>query len=445
MAAMNVIARDTHPTVARMLDSYDSPAILVSRDYEILATNDLYREKFGELDPAEERPRCYAVSHGYDRPCDEAGETCPLRAATASGNRERVLHIHQTPRGEEHVDVEMLPVFDDDGDLEFFIELLRPLRTGSANEPELAMTGSSPAFNEMMGLISRVAPGEVAVLLSGESGAGKELAAHAIHRHSRRAKRHMVTLECAGLTETLFESELFGHVRGAFTGANFHKPGLVEAANGGTLFLDEIGDVPLPLQVKLLRLIETGTYRQVGSTEVRHSDFRLVCATHKDLEQLVADGLFREDLYYRINVFPIRVPALRERLEDLQGIARRILEDLGEGRHHHLTQSATDRLRQHRFPGNIRELRNILARAMLLANTNVIDRDVIDRALAPSRQRPPQEEGNRTPDAAIPEDLSLRAAEQRYLRWLLSHFGGDKQRAAEAAGISVRSLYRKLA
>lgn len=442
---MNVIARDTHPTVARMLDSYDSPAILVSRDYEILATNDLYREKFGELDPAEERPRCYAVSHGYDRPCDEAGETCPLRAATASGNRERVLHIHQTPRGEEHVDVEMLPVFGDDGDLEFFIELLRPLRTGSANEPELAMTGSSPAFNEMMGLISRVAPGEVAVLLSGESGAGKELAAHAIHRHSRRSKRHMVTLECAGLTETLFESELFGHVRGAFTGANFHKPGLVEAANGGTLFLDEIGDVPLPLQVKLLRLIETGTYRQVGSTEVRHSDFRLVCATHKDLEQLVADGLFREDLYYRINVFPIRVPALRERLEDLQGIARRILEDLGEGRHHHLTQSATDRLRQHRFPGNIRELRNILARAMLLANTNVIDREVIDRALAPSRQRPPREEGNRAADAAIPEDLSLRAAEQRYLRWLLSHFGGDKQRAAEAAGISVRSLYRKLA
>ncbi len=442
---MNVIARDTHPTVARMLDSYDSPAILVSRDYEILATNDLYRDKFGELDPGEERPRCYAVSHGYDRPCDEAGETCPLRAATASRNRERVLHIHQTPRGEEHVDVEMLPVFDEAGDLEFFIELLRPLRTGSVNEPELAMTGSSPAFNEMMGLISRVAPGEVAVLLSGESGSGKELAAHAIHQHSRRAKRHMVTLECAGLTETLFESELFGHVRGAFTGANFHKPGLVEAANGGTLFLDEIGDVPRPLQVKLLRLIETGTYRQVGSTEVRHSDFRLVCATHKDLEQLVAEGQFREDLYYRINVFPIRVPALRERLEDLQGIARRILEELGEGRHHHLTQSATDRLRQHRFPGNIRELRNILARAMLLANTNVIDRDVIDRALAPSRQRPAGEEEPAAATSNVPEDLSLHAAERRYLRWLLAHVGGDKQRAAEAAGISVRSLYRKLA
>jgi transcriptional regulator with PAS, ATPase and Fis domain len=255
----------------------------------------------------------------------------------------------------------------------------------------------------------------------------------------------MVTLECAGLTETLFESELFGHVRGAFTGANFHKPGLVEAANGGTLFLDEIGDVPLPLQVKLLRLIETGTYRQVGSTEVRHSDFRLVCATHKDLEQLVAGGQFREDLYYRINVFPIRVPALRERLEDLQGIARRILADLGEGRHHHLTQSAADRLREHRFPGNIRELRNILARAMLLANTNVIDREVIDRALAPSRRRPAGEEGARAPAATVPEDLSLRAAEQRYLRWLLAHLGGDKQRAAEAAGISVRSLYRKLA
>jgi DNA-binding NtrC family response regulator len=447
---MNIIARDTHPSVARMLDSYESPAILVSRDYEILATNDLYREKFGELDAAE-RPRCYAVSHGYDRPCDEAGETCPLAAAMASGGRERVLHVHQSPCGEEHVDVEMLPVFGDDGELDFFIELLRPLRSG-ARDTTLDMSGRSAAFSEMLALISRVAREDIAVLLSGESGSGKELAAHAIHRHSHRTRQHMVTLECAGLSETLFESELFGHVRGAFTGANFHKPGLVEAANRGTLFLDEIGDVPLPLQVKLLRLIETGTYRRVGSTEVRHSDFRLVCATHKNLEQLVADGLFREDLYYRINVFPIRVPALRERLDDLPVLANRVLEELGRGRGFHLTESAIRRLRQHHFPGNIRELRNVLARATLLANTNVLDRALIARALAPSRdpaasatETPPGLTATATRDGAGNVDHSLRAAERRHLQELLKHFAGDKGRAAEAAGISLRSLYRKLA
>ena len=453
---MNVIARDTHPTVARMLDSYDSPAILVSRDYEILATNDLYRDKFGELE-ARERPRCYAVSHGYDRPCDQAGESCPLAAARASGGRERVLHVHQTPRGEEHVDVEMLPVFDADGELEFFIELLRPLRTAGSQDRALDMVGTSPAFNGMLGLVSRVAATDVAVLLSGESGAGKELVAHALHRHSHRARQHLVTLECAGLTESLFETELFGHVRGAFTGANFHKPGLVEAANGGTLFLDEIADVPLALQVKLLRLIETGTYRQVGSTEVRHSDFRLVCATHKHLEQLVAAGSFRQDLYYRINVFPIHVPALRERLEDLPVLANRMLQALGrgQGKPLHLTESALERLRQHRFPGNVRELKNVLARAALLANTNVLDRAVIERALlpggpptAPDTQPALGTAATAAQDAADPaacEDLSLRAAERRRLRQLLHRFEGDRQRAAAAAGISVRSLYRKLA
>ncbi|MEQ8517271.1 MAG: sigma 54-interacting transcriptional regulator, partial [Chromatocurvus sp.] len=299
---MHVIASDMDPTYASMLDGYESPAILVSRNYEILATNDLYRDAFGLPAVADRLPRCYAVSHGYDRPCDEAGETCPLAAASESGERERVLHIHETPKGREHVDVEMLPITDERGKIQFFIELLRPLPTVGEKAVSQDMAGQSPAFNEMLVLISRVARSDVAVLLAGESGAGKELAAHTLHRNSLRNHSQMVTLECAGLTETLFESELFGHVRGAFTGANYHKAGLVEAANGGTLFLDEIGDVPLPLQVKLLRLIETGTYRQVGSTDIRHADFRLVCATHKNLEAMVAEGRFRQDLYYRINV-----------------------------------------------------------------------------------------------------------------------------------------------
>ena len=256
---MEILATDTDPAIARMLDSYEHPAILVTPDYEILASNDLYRDAFGAIERAHGPARCYRVSHNYDQPCDQVGEDCPLAAATASGRRERVLHIHQTPRGEEHVDVEVLPVLDEGGKLQYFVELLRPLAIAGAGSGEQAMVGASPAFNHMLGLISRVGPSNAAVLLLGESGTGKELAARALHQASLRSAGSLVTLECAGLSETLFESELFGHVKGAFTGANYTRQGLAEAADGGTLFLDEIGDVPYALQVKLLRLIETGT------------------------------------------------------------------------------------------------------------------------------------------------------------------------------------------
>jgi DNA-binding NtrC family response regulator len=428
---MEIIARSTDHRMARMLDSYEHPAILVSADYEVLATNDLYRDKFGEITAADGTPRCYKISHGYDRPCDEAGEECPLAAAKASGHRERVLHIHQTPRGEEHVDVEMLPILDEAGQLQFFVELLKPVAVAGIHDPDAAMVGASRAFNDMLELIARVAPGDAAVLLSGESGCGKELAAQALHQSSRRSDRPMVTLECAGLTETLFESELFGHVKGAFTGANYRKQGLVEAAHGGTLFLDEVGDIPLPIQAKLLRLIETGTYRPVGSVETNYADFRLVCATHKDLSAMVDAGTFRQDLFYRINVFPIRVPSLSERLEDLPLLAHTILAEAGQGRDYHLTETAMNLLKQHKYRGNIRELRNILARAVVIADTNVLDRGVLTRCLDSSAD-------------TLVRDESLKAVEQRHLAQLMQQYNGDKQRVADAAGISVRSLYRKL-
>jgi DNA-binding NtrC family response regulator len=441
---MDLIGSDLQPVLAGMLDGFDCPAIVVSPDYEILATNQRYRAAFGDLElHTEPVPRCYAVSHGYDRPCDQAGETCPLAAATESRGRERVLHIHQTPEGREHVDVEMLPIADESGDLRFFIELLRPLpTTGEPGRDVQAMAGQSEAFNNMLALIARVARSDAAVLLSGESGSGKELAAHTLHRNSHRSAGHMVTLECAGLTETLFESELFGHVRGAFTGANYQKPGLVEAASGGTLFLDEIGDVPLPLQVKLLRLIETGTYRRVGSTETRHADFRLVCATHKNLEAMVASGDFREDLYYRINVFPIRVPALRERQEDIPVLAQRFLTLFGRGRALHMTESAMRRLREHPFPGNVRELRNIIQRACLLATSNVIDRQLVESAISGTSPLGPAPQLALKGADGAPE--SLKAAERRHLEGLMAQYKGDKERVAAAAGISLRSLYRKL-
>ncbi|MGL4565201.1 MAG: sigma-54 interaction domain-containing protein [Halioglobus sp.] len=435
---MEIIASSIDSTIARMLDTYEHPAILVSPAYEILATNDLYREAFGQIDRGLGPARCYRVSHNFDRPCDQAGEDCPLAAATSSGRRERVLHIHQTPRGEEHVDVEMLPILGEEGALEYFVELLKPVTIAGAGAGDHAMVGTSPAFNQMVSLISRVAPGNAAVLLQGESGTGKELAARALHLASARAAGALVTLECAGLSESLFESELFGHVKGAFTGANYTRQGLAEAAHGGTLFLDEIGDVPLSLQVKLLRLIETGTYRPVGSTQVKQADFRLVCATHKNLERMVEEGSFRQDLYYRINVFPIRLPSLAERAEDLPLLARTILREAhGQGdKTFHLTESALALLKAHRYRGNIRELRNILSRAMVLANTNVLEPLVIRQALGIS-----QETGA---NAAEARDLSLKELELRHLQQLMQAHNNDREAVAAIAGISVRSLYRKL-
>jgi len=431
---MEILATDTDLAVARMLDSYEHPAILVTPDYRIMATNDRYRDAFGEIDTRNGPARCYRVSHNFDRPCDQAGEDCPLAAAASSGQRERVLHIHQTPRGEEHVDVEMLPILDEQGALVYFVELLKPVSIAGAGSGDQPMVGASPAFNRMLSLIARVGPTNAAVLLQGESGSGKELAARALHQASLRNTKALVTLECAGLSEALFESELFGHVKGAFTGANYTRQGLAEAAHGGTLFLDEVGDIPLPLQVKLLRLIETGTYRPVGSTQVKQADFRLVCATHRNLEQMVEEGTFRQDLYYRINVFPIHLPSLAERIEDLPLLARTILKDAqGQGgKTFHLTESALALLKEHRYRGNIRELRNILSRATVLANTNVIDQSVIRQALGPVAAH------------AVQEHLSLKQLELDYLRQLMVAHNGDREAVARIAGISVRSLYRKL-
>ena len=235
--------------------------------------------------------------------------------------------------------------------------------------PAFALACGIGAITEMLELIQRGARSEVPILLLGESGTGKELAARAIHDASPRSKGAFVPVECSGLGEALFESELFGHARGSFTGAHTRKPGLVEAATGGTLFLDEIGDVPLSLQVKLLRVLESGMYRPVGDIEARSANFRLVCATHRDLDRMVSDGSFRRDLYFRINTFPIAMPPLRERREDIPLLCDTLLANSAK----RLSDEALMLLQRHDYPGNIRELRNIVERAVLLTDGVVIE------------------------------------------------------------------------
>ncbi len=418
------------------LETHPDAQIIMGADYRILAANAAYRRIFaGGRDVVGQF--CYAVSHGYSRPCDECGESCPLAASRATGEPNRVLHLHHTPRGEEHVDVELTPIVGASGGIEYFVERMTTVREASSFPAAAGLVGKSPAFNRMLELVRRVAPSNTAALLLGESGTGKELVAQTIHQQSAREHGPFVVVECSGLTETLFESELFGYEKGAFTGAGQRKIGLVEAASGGTLFLDEVGDIPLGLQVKLLRLLETGTFRRVGGVEALRADFRLIAATHRNLKEMVENGSFRRDLYYRLSVFPIDLPALRDRREDIGLLADTLLARLGPGRAYSLSDAARARLQAYDYPGNIRELRNIIERAMLMADGDTL----LPEHLPPELAGTDAYAGTPGVDAIVP----LEIAEQRYLQWALARHGGDRKSLARQLGISERTLYRKLA
>ncbi|HEV2576586.1 MAG TPA: sigma-54 dependent transcriptional regulator [Acidobacteriaceae bacterium] len=234
--------------------------------------------------------------------------------------------------------------------------------------PIPGLIGDSARMRELAHLIRLVAPRNAAVLIEGETGTGKEVVASAIHRLSSRAAKPLTVLNCAAIPEALLEAELFGHTRGAFTGAVQSRTGRIEAAHGGTLFLDEIGELPLPLQAKLLRFLECGEIQRVGDNEVTRVDVRILAATHRDLEQQVVDGAFRLDLYHRLAVFPIEVPALRDRLEDLPVLSEHLLAGLGaDAPRKTLSADALHALQQHNWPGNVRELAHVLERAVILA------------------------------------------------------------------------------
>ncbi|VFN03889.1 MAG: sigma54 specific transcriptional regulator, Fis family [Candidatus Kentron sp. G] len=430
--------------IVTILDGYSAPSILLNADYRILAANRAYRDRYTQ----DRDPRwqyCYTISHGNQVPCDQAGEQCPLQGSRLSGEARRILHVHHTPNGTEHVDVETRPIRNKSGKILYYVEILRHIGAASADSSAHGLVGNSPVFNRVLELIQRVAPSEVTVLLLGESGTGKELAAQAIHGASKRARQPFVPVECAGLTEALFESELFGHEKGAFTGAYVQKSGLVEAAHGGTMLLDEVGDIPLSLQVKLLRLLETGTYRRVGSVESKRVDFRLICATHRDLKAMVDAGAFRQDLYYRINMFPITLPALRERPEDLRLLADALARRIAGHRNLVLHPQTLDLLARYHFPGNVRELRNILERASLLVDGNTImSHHLPEECLQSQGAACGSREKMGTEAIDGEEILPLDVVEKRYIRHVLTHYRGEKSELAKKLGVSERTLYRKI-
>ncbi len=262
------------PELMSFLESLDEPHILFDTHYRILAANAAYRKQFSPVQSVVGRT-CYEVSHHFNAPCDQAGESCPLAKARESGQRERVLHLHHTPKGEEYVNIELSPLLNAAGEQAYYVEKMEALQVAHGRATAKGLIGRSAPFQAMLSLVARVAPSMATVLLQGESGTGKELVAQAVHTASARSHRPLVAVDCASMPENLFESELFGHERGAFTGANAARGGLVEAASGGTLFLDEVGDIPLHMQVKLLRLLETGTPALTGGSEAQSCVMRI--------------------------------------------------------------------------------------------------------------------------------------------------------------------------
>jgi two-component system, NtrC family, response regulator AtoC len=297
--------------------------------------------------------------------------------------------------------------------------------------------GGSPTMQVLYDQLSRVAPTSATVLLIGESGTGKELAAQTLHELSRRREGAFLPLNCGAVAPQLIESELFGHERGSFTGADRQHKGFFERANGGSIFLDEITEMPMELQVKLLRVLETGTFMRVGGTQQISSDVRILAATNRDPEKAVSEGKLREDLYHRINVFPIRLPPLRERGTDIEQLAQYFLDDLNrvEGTAKAFSRDALVRLYQHNWPGNVRELRNYVQRAYIMAD------DTIECDVAVSDSSPKTEDGT---TITIRVGTPLEEVERRVTMATLVYCGHVKRKAAEILGVSLKTLYNRL-
>ncbi|AXV79951.1 MULTISPECIES: sigma-54-dependent transcriptional regulator [Ralstonia solanacearum species complex] len=301
------------------------------------------------------------------------------------------------------------------------------------------MLGNSPAMQTLYDQVSRVAPTEATVLLIGESGTGKELAAQTIHDLSLRRKQPFLPVNCGAISPNLIESEMFGHERGSFTGADRQHKGYFERANGGTLLLDEITEMPVELQVKLLRVLETGVFMRVGTNREIDTDVRVIAATNRDPEEAVADGKLRADLYHRLNVFPLQLPPLRERGKDVELLAQHFLDQLNAQNNSKkiFLPQAMDTLRAYNWPGNVRELRNYVQRAYIMADDTGISTEAVPLQISTTQ-------ASSGSTLTIPVGTSLASADKKIILATLEQCGGVKKRAAELLGISLKTLYNRL-
>lgn len=438
-----------------LLETHDKPFVVIDGDYRILAVNSAYEQTFGVAAAETVGKHCFEVSHKSRMPCGDAGEDCPHSNLYLSNKPSKCIHDHYDTQGRMYqVRVSAFPLTGSDGKL-YMGELIEEIGAPTERRKNgRRMVGKSRQFLGCIDQLKVAAATDAPVLVQGETGTGKELAARHIHLHSPRREQPFLTVDCTVLTDTLFEAEVFGHARGAFTGSVGERIGLFEQANGGTLFLDEVGELPLSQQAKLLRALETGQFRRVGGRRMRHSDVRIICATNRHLWDGVKAGHFREDLYYRIACLAIRMPPLRERLEDIDVLADNLLERINQimKQQFALEPDAVRRLRQYEYPGNVRELRNVLFVAASRCRGTAIDAELVDVVLdehARNRQNKSSDSGQpaRVAEEAVPgpdATPTLKDVEARHISELLQKHQHNRKQVAAALGVSERTLYRKL-
>ncbi|MGD8843587.1 MAG: sigma 54-interacting transcriptional regulator [Gammaproteobacteria bacterium] len=478
------------------IDTHEQPFIVIDHSFRVVAVNKAYERVYGVAPDEIVSHHCYETHHN-DRPCFELGEECPYQPVFNSGERTVCVHTHFDRDGKKRrVQISGYPLLDGDGNLylgEVQQELGVPAEFVGGR---IRMVGKSAAFLRAVEQLQLAAACDSPVLLQGETGTGKDLAANFIHLHSRRRDAHFLTLDCTVLTESLFEAEVFGYERGAFTGSVGEKAGLFELADGGTLFLDEIGEIQPHLQAKLLRVLETGEYRRIGGRKTLHTNARIICATNRNLGQDIASKSFREDLYYRIACLHIQIPSLRQRISDIPLLTEILLQGVAvqTRRTHHLSDAAVHELQAYDYPGNVRELRNILSVAAAHCDSPVIEAQDIASVIRTMQSRkggdqntfdtlshedpPPGLEARQQPDDSALDSLEaeylaamqhrqhgtpqasatpaakapsarensrpLEELESQYIAALLEQKRGNRRQAAAALGVSERTLYRKL-
>lgn len=447
-----------------LVESHDKPFVVIDRGFRIVAVNSAYAQIFGKSTENVIGQRCYKVSHGKDHPCSEEGEECPHEKVYETREAYVCAHIHCDAGHRLHqVRVSAFPLKTTNDELlmgECIEEIAAPENRRSGVE---RMVGSTAEFLACMKQLSIAAGSDAPVLLQGETGTGKELAAEYIHSHSSRADKPFQIVDSTVLTETLFESEMFGHEKGSYTGNAGEKQGMFELAEGGTIFLDEIGDLPKSQQPKLLRVLEAGQFRRVGGVKTLECDVRIVCATNRHLWESVLAGRFREDLYYRIACLNIRLPSLRDRIGDVPTLARHLIEGINRSMRcsYHLTDDVYDRLQQYHYPGNVRELRNILFIAATHSHNREINAGLVDHVINSQPhcidQNNSKDEIGDTPVATASDESpsafptapaeqpsSLQDIEAYHIRELLQRNDGNRKSVAQALGVSERTIYRKL-
>lgn len=422
------------PPMQEVIDLISDPFVVIDRSYRIVATNQSYCNHY-QIDAADVIGRhCYEVSHHSDAPCDQHGEHCPMQEVFGHERTAHVVHVHYDKDGkEERVQLTSQPLRGADGDVAFMGESIIPLQ--EYDHEQRILVGRSRRLTHLKSTLDRIAPTSTTVLLEGESGVGKECVAQYIHHVGRPDDAPFVVIDCGALSETLIESELFGYEKGAFTGATQRHPGLIEEANGGTLFIDEVSELPLPLQSKLLRLLECGTYRPIGATKYLAADTRIIVATNRSLQELTDTCQFRHDLYYRLSAFPIHVPPLREHIEDIPDLAEYFLSQRND-RHRHLplATDVLDKLESHDYPGNVRELRNILERAAILAGDGPIRVQHLHF----------RHDGHSTRESDPPQRSrgKLERLTIKDIVRTLEDCNGNRKAAAERLNVSERTIYR---